>query len=45
MAVDDAPYLGPITRDARGLIQRVEVNQLLSDSIRDVLFRQPMEAS
>lgn len=42
VAVDGAPYLGPVTRDARGLIQRVEVNQLLSDSVRDVLFRQPM---
>ena len=43
VAVDGAPYLGPVTRDARGLIQRVEVNRLLSDSVRDVLFRQPME--
>ena len=45
VAVDDAPYLGPVTRDARGLIQRLEVNQLLSESVRDVLFRQPMGAS
>ena len=43
VAVDGAPYLGPVTRDARGLIQRVEVSRLLSDSVRDVLFRQPME--
>ena len=43
VAVDGAPYLGPVTRDARGLIQRVEVNRLLSDSVRDVLFRQPLE--
>ena len=43
VAVDGAPYLGLVTRDARGLIQRVEVNRLLSDSVRDVLFRQPME--
>ena len=43
VAVDGAPYLGPVTRDARGLIQRVEVNRLLSGSVRDVLFRQPLE--
>ncbi len=42
VAVDGAPYLGPFTRDVRGLIQRVEVNELLSESVRDVLFRQPM---
>lgn len=35
---DSAPYLGPLTRDERGLIQRVDVNRLLSDEIREVLF-------
>ena len=44
VAVDSAPYLGPLTTDARGTIQRVEVNRLLPATVRDVLFRQPLEA-
>lgn len=44
VAVDSAPYLGPLTSDARGTIQRVEVNRLLPATVRDVLFRQPLEA-
>lgn len=44
VAVDSAPYLGPLTSDARGIIQRVEVNRLLPATVRDVLFRQPLEA-
>jgi chemotaxis-related protein WspB len=43
VAVDSAPYLGPVTSDARGIIQRVEVNRLLPATVRDVLFRQPLE--
>ncbi len=45
VALPGAPFLGPVTRDARGMIQRVEINALLSDNIRDVLFRQPLEVS
>jgi chemotaxis-related protein WspB len=33
-----APYLGPVTRDAGGLVQRVEVTRLLPPSVREVLF-------
>lgn len=33
-----APYLGPVTRDAGGLVQRVDITRLLPASIRDVLF-------
>lgn len=44
VVVADAPWLGPVTRDAHGLIQRVEVNALLSDEVRAVLFRQPLTA-
>lgn len=33
-----APYLGPVTRDARGLIQRIEVRQLLSPDVLSALF-------
>lgn len=42
VALDAAPYLGPVARDARGLIQRVEVAQLLTPAVRDLLFQQPV---
>lgn len=37
---DAAPYLGPVATDARGLIQWVEVDQLLTPAVRDILFKQ-----
>lgn len=43
VAVDEAPYLGPVTTDARGIIQRVEIQRLLPAGIRERLFRQPIE--
>lgn len=43
--LDSAPYLGPVTHDSRGMIQRVEVSALLSEEVRAVLFRQPLEVS
>jgi chemotaxis-related protein WspB len=36
---DDAPYLGPVARDARGLIQWLTVPQLLPPTVRNVLFK------
>lgn len=36
--VDAASYLGPVTADARGLIQRIEVQRLLPASLRVLLF-------
>jgi chemotaxis-related protein WspB len=36
----DTPYLGPVARDAGGLIQWLTVPQLLPRAVRDVLFRQ-----
>ena len=42
VAVDAAPYLGPVTTDAHGMIQRIEVHQLLPAEVRNQLFRQPM---
>jgi chemotaxis-related protein WspB len=33
-----APYLGPVTTDERGLVQRIEVERLLPESVRAVLF-------
>jgi len=38
--VPDARYLGPIAHDERGLVQRVEVRELLPAHVRDALFRQ-----
>jgi chemotaxis-related protein WspB len=37
-----APYLGPVITDARGLVQRVDVTRLLPETVRDVLFKQPV---
>jgi chemotaxis-related protein WspB len=38
--LDAAPYLGPLATDARGLIQRVVVDRLLTSAVRDLLFQQ-----
>jgi chemotaxis-related protein WspB len=45
VAANGAPYLGPVTNDTRGIVQRIEINQLLNDDVRDLLFRQPLEAA
>lgn len=44
VAVDGAPYLGPVTKDERGMIQLIEVNQLLREDVRDLLFREAVAA-
>lgn len=36
------PHLGSVATDQHGLAQRVEMNQLLPASVRDLLFRQPL---
>ncbi len=33
-----APYLGPVIKDSRGLIERIDVNGLLSEPIRELFF-------
>jgi chemotaxis-related protein WspB len=33
------PWLGPVASDPRGLIQRLDVGQLLPAAVRDLLFR------
>ena len=43
LSVADAPYLGSVTKDERGLIQRIELVKLLSDAIRDLLFPRSIE--
>jgi chemotaxis-related protein WspB len=35
----DTPYLGPVARDARGLIQWLIVSKLLPPAVRNVLFK------
>ncbi len=35
-----APYLGPVATDSRGLVQWIRVDDLLTESVRDVLFRE-----
>ncbi len=43
VTIEDAPYLGPIATDARGIVQLVDVSTLLPPSVREVLFKQPVE--
>lgn len=43
VATDGAPYLGPVARDPRGLIQWVHPAKLLPESIRNILFREALE--
>lgn len=38
-----APYLGPVTRGTRGLIQRIELDRLLPQPVRDALFAPALE--
>ena len=33
-----APYLGPVREDERGLLQWISVNDLLNDAVRELLF-------
>lgn len=40
----DAPYMGPVATDAHGLLQWVRVERLLPDSVRELLFKQPVES-
>jgi chemotaxis-related protein WspB len=37
---EEARYLGRVTNDAGGLIQWIEVEQLLTSEVSDVLFRE-----
>ncbi|HVY72098.1 MAG TPA: chemotaxis protein CheW [Verrucomicrobiae bacterium] len=39
---ENAPYLGPVVADERGMIQWVEVNQLLPDPVQNLLFQEPL---
>jgi chemotaxis-related protein WspB len=39
VAIGETPYLGPVARDAHGLIQWLAVPQLLPSRLRDLLFQ------
>ena len=34
----EAPYLGPVRQDEQGLLQRIEVNDLLPDAVHELLY-------
>ena len=38
VGVPDAPWLGPVASDAGGLVQRVEIGELLTPDVRALLF-------
>lgn len=38
IANEAAPYLGPVTRDSRGVVQWIDVNQLLPEQVHKLLF-------
>jgi chemotaxis-related protein WspB len=41
---DNAPCLGPVATDPQGVIQWIDPGKLLSDEVREVLFRQLVES-
>lgn len=45
MQLEKAPYLGPVTTDAQGMIQWLHEDRLLPDDVRDVLFNRPLLAA
>jgi chemotaxis-related protein WspB len=40
LANPDARYLGPVTKDELGIVQRIDVNSLLPEDLADRLFRE-----
>ena len=45
VTVEATPYLGPVTRDAHGLVQWIAPEQLFTPAIREALFQQIEEAA
>lgn len=39
---ENAAYLGPVATDGHGLVQRLDLQRLLPEAVREMLFRQPM---
>ena len=44
LAVSDTPYLGNVTTDTSGIVQRIEISSLLSESVRSLLFPEQVGA-
>lgn len=44
VSLPDAPYLGPVATDAQGLVQWIQIDQLLPAEVRDLLFQSPVQA-
>jgi chemotaxis-related protein WspB len=44
VSLPDAPFLGRVAADAKGLVQWLQVDQLLPPEVRDLLFQSPLEA-
>jgi len=42
VAASDTSYFGAVTKDAGGIIQRIEIRNLLSESLRTQLFHPPV---
>jgi chemotaxis-related protein WspB len=40
LAVTDTPYLGNVTTDTGSIVQRIEIQNLLSEGVRNQLFRE-----
>ncbi|MEP6670424.1 MAG: chemotaxis protein CheW [Chthoniobacter sp.] len=45
VAVDAAPYLGPVTRDDRGIVQWITPQKLFSAAVLDALYHPVKEAA
>jgi chemotaxis-related protein WspB len=43
VAVRESPYLGPVTTDEAGIVQRIEIRGLLPEGVRDLLFRERLD--
>jgi chemotaxis-related protein WspB len=44
MNMEGAPYLGPVVRTEKGLIQVIAVERVLPETLREAIFGQPAEA-
>ena len=43
-AADVSSYLGAVTIDTIGIVQRIEIRNLLPETVRTLLFREPIGA-
>jgi chemotaxis-related protein WspB len=45
VTIEAAPYLGPVTRDSRGIVQWITPQKFFSPAVSDALFQQVREAA